>query len=268
MSVRAGSTLAALLDPRARVVIAHRGASGHAPENTMEAFRLALSSGADALELDTHLTADGVAVVIHDATLNRTTDLSGAIASLTYDEIRKADAGFRFTTDGGVTFPYRGSGVYVPTLEEVARNFESCALVLEIKTAAAQKEALRVLASVGARERTIVSSADLSAVTEFRAAGWTTGACASEAARLKFDPRSRGQLAYRALFVPLRHRGLPIPTRGFVRAAARGGATVHVWTVNETRIGVRLWRRGCVGIITNFPGEMVSARAEAGLSIA
>ena len=77
------------------IIVAHRGASGMAPENTMEAFRLGVEAGADAIELDVHLTADGQLAVIHDETLDRTTDRTGRVADLTMDEIREADAGAR-----------------------------------------------------------------------------------------------------------------------------------------------------------------------------
>ncbi len=115
------------------LVVAHRGASGRAPENTLEAFRLALEAGADAIELDVHLTADGQLAVIHDETLNRTTDRTGSIAELTMDEIRQADAGAAFGGEGG-EYPYRGRGLTVPTLAEVLDWLpDGLGLVVEIK---------------------------------------------------------------------------------------------------------------------------------------
>src|SRR5215212_2325801 len=90
------------------VNMAHRGASALAPENTMEAFRLAVESGAGGLELDVHLTRDGYVVVIHDPTLDRTTNVSGAVAGMPLDEVREPDAGYNFSLDGGITHPYRG----------------------------------------------------------------------------------------------------------------------------------------------------------------
>jgi glycerophosphoryl diester phosphodiesterase len=104
-------------------VVAHRGASGHAPENTMRAFGLAVEMGADAIELDVHLTADGELAVIHDDTLDRTTDRRGAVAGLTMAEIREADA---------------GGGQQVPTLADVLGWLPSdLGLVVEIKARSA-----------------------------------------------------------------------------------------------------------------------------------
>ena len=97
-----------LLDPEARLVIAHRGSSSEAPENTLHAFEAAVRCGADAVELDVRLTADGAPVVIHDATLDRTTDRTGPVAALNLAGLRTVDAGWRFTPDLGRTHPYRG----------------------------------------------------------------------------------------------------------------------------------------------------------------
>ena len=118
-------------------VVAHRGASTHAPENTMDAFRLGVEAGADAIELDVHLTADGQLAVIHDDTLDRTTDRTGSIVDKTIDEIREADAGARFPGPDG-DHPFRGRGLTVPTLPEVLAWLpETIGLVVEIKARAA-----------------------------------------------------------------------------------------------------------------------------------
>src|SRR5215208_5368632 len=99
-----------LLDPHRRPIVGHRGNAAHAPENTMESFRQALAAGAECIELDVRQSADGVPVLIHDPTLDRTTDATGTVATLPADRIRAADAGARFTLDG-LTFPYRGRGL-------------------------------------------------------------------------------------------------------------------------------------------------------------
>ena len=91
-------------------VIAHRGASGYETEHTFAAFDLALAQGADVLELDVRVTADGVPIVMHDPTLDRTTDMSAPVAERAFEQLRRADAGARFTADGGATFPWRGRG--------------------------------------------------------------------------------------------------------------------------------------------------------------
>ena len=120
------------------IVVAHRGASTQAPENTMEAFRLGVEAGADAIELDVHLTADGQLAVIHDESLDRTTDRTGTVAELTMDEIREADAGARFARPDDAGFPFAGGGLKVPALPEVLAWLpEGIGLVIEIKARAA-----------------------------------------------------------------------------------------------------------------------------------
>ena len=119
------------------LVVAHRGAAAAAPENTMESFRLAVDMGADALELDVQLTADGKVAVMHDDTVERTTNLTGSIASMTMKQLRTADAGYRFAAPDG-SFPYRGKGLKVPTLAEVIKWLpDGVGLVVEIKARAA-----------------------------------------------------------------------------------------------------------------------------------
>lgn len=115
--------------------IAHRGGGELAPENTLVAYRNALSMGAEALEGDVHMTADGVVVVSHDETVDRCTNGTGAIADMTLAEIKALDAGYWFTADGGTTYPWRGKGLTVPTLEEVFGDaaLNRSPMVLEIK---------------------------------------------------------------------------------------------------------------------------------------
>jgi glycerophosphoryl diester phosphodiesterase len=133
------------------LIVAHRGAAADAPENTMQAYRLAAEMGADAIEIDVHLTADGKLVLMHDETLDRTTDLAGTIASLTMKEIRRADAGYRFEAEDG-SFPFRGQGLRVPTFSEVLGWLpDGLGLVVEVK--AREATAATIAALRGSRVR-------------------------------------------------------------------------------------------------------------------
>jgi glycerophosphoryl diester phosphodiesterase len=115
------------------LVVAHRGAAADAPENTMPAYQLAVDLGADAVEVDVHLTADGKLALIHDETLDRTTNLTGPIAAMTMAQIRRADAGYHFEAADG-SFPFRGKKLRVPTLAEVLAWLPAgVGLVVEIK---------------------------------------------------------------------------------------------------------------------------------------
>ena len=169
------------------VNMAHRGASALAPENTMEAFRLAVESGAGGLELDVHLTRDGYVVVIHDPTLDRTTDRTGAVAAMTLDELGETDAGYNFSPDRENTFPYRGFGLRIPTLAEVLREVPGVAVNIDMKAdnPAIEAAVLEVLRQADAEGRALVVSSRRSAVGRFRrisggrvstgASRWETG---------------------------------------------------------------------------------------------
>src|SRR5688572_6318951 len=113
------------------LVFAHRGGCALGPENTLAAFDLGLAAGADGLELDVHLSADGVAVVHHDALLDRTTSASGPIASRTAAELARIDAGCRFSGRGA--FPFRNAGVGIPTLADVLRRYPDTRIIAEMK---------------------------------------------------------------------------------------------------------------------------------------
>lgn len=249
-----------LLDLGARPVVAHRGASGLAPENTMAAFRLAVEQGADAFELDVQLTADGAPVVLHDDLLDRTTDRTGPVAALTLAELRGADAGARFSPDRGRTFPFRGRGLRVPTLGEVLWAFPRMPILVELKHPAAREAVRRVLEQEDAVARCVLAAAEPAALEPFREPPWACAASGPEiaalyrAAMLRRRPRA---VRYRCLSVPERHRGvLPVPTRRFILAARGLGCPVHVWTVDSPGAAARLWNRGVCGVVTNRPGAI------------
>ena len=252
-----------LLDVDARPVIAHRGASAYAPENTLAAFELAVQQGADAFELDVRLTRDGAAVVIHDETLDRTTDLAGPVRGRTLAELRAADAGHRFSADGGGIFPYRSQDVRIPTLHEVLWAFPAIPVMIEVKEAEVQEAVRRVLVESECADRCVVASEHVGALELFRQAPFACGAAGSEISalyRAALLRRKPPECRYRLLSVPLRWHGLPVPTRAFVRAARSLGAPVHVWTVNDPATARRLWARGVAGIVTNVPDVIGAAR--------
>jgi glycerophosphoryl diester phosphodiesterase len=255
-----------LLDLDARPVIAHRGASDEAPENTLQAFELAVRQGADAFELDVRVTRDGAAVVIHDEALDRTTDLTGPVRSRTLAELRSADAGYRFSPDRGRRFPFRGQDVRIPTLHEVLWAYPTVPVMIEVKEPEVQEATRRVLLESECTERCVVASEHVGALEVFREAPFACGAAGAEISalyRAVILRRRPAACRYRLLSVPLRWHGLPVPTRRFVRAARVLGAPVHVWTVNDAATARRLWARGVAGIVTNVPGLIRQARAPA-----
>ena len=247
------------------VNLAHRGGSARAPENTLEAFRQAVQSGAGGLELDVHLTRDGHLVVIHDPDLDRTTNTSGSVAGMTLDELREPDAGYNFSPDCGDTYPYRGLGMRIPTLAEVLREFPGVVLNIDMKADRPGIEAavLEVLREAGAEGRALVVSSRLGAIRRFRRISGgriSSGASRSETgifflfANLRLERLLRP--AYDALQVPPSHRGLPLVTRRFIEAAHASNVRVDAWTINEAEEMRRLLDLGVDVIMTDRPGTL------------
>jgi glycerophosphoryl diester phosphodiesterase len=250
---------ALLLDLAARPIIGHRGAAAYAPENTMASFHLALEQGADALEFDVRVTRDGEAVVLHDPTLDRTTDAVGPFRLRTLKELEEVDAGFRFSPDGGRNYPWRGKGVRIPRLRQVIEDLPAVPLLIEVKEPEAQEAITRVLRETGAADRAVLAGSDWRSLQAFRPPPFHLGASRRDIARLYFgwgepDP------ACRCFAVPDRFKFFPVPTRRFVRAAHARGASVHVWTVDDPSLARRLWTNGANGMVTNRPDVIAKVR--------
>src|SRR5215212_4458754 len=173
-----------LIDRSCRPVIGHRGNRAYAPENTIESFAQAVAAGADAIEFDVHVSADGIAVVHHDPTVERTTDGRGSIGRLTFDQLRELDAGANFTLDKGKSFPYRGKGHRIPSLDEVIEAFPSTPLLIELKTPLAATSVRRSIESHKAEERTLVDSYYPEALRLFANSSIAYGADRDDVARL------------------------------------------------------------------------------------
>jgi glycerophosphoryl diester phosphodiesterase len=244
------------------VNFAHRGGAKIVPENTLEGFRKGLLAGAGVLELDVHATADGTLVVIHDETVDRTTDGSGPVREMTLAEVRRLDAGYRFTPDGGKTYPCRGEGVSVPTMEEVYREFTDVPINIEIKgKRPGIEEALwRIIEDAGAEERTLVVSENSGTIRRFREVSGRRVATASSSVELiLFWLLSRLRLgglanpSYQALQGPATYRGLRIVTPELVRGAHERGLRVDVWTIDHEPDMRRLLGFGVDGIMTDRP---------------
>lgn len=250
---------------------AHRGASLRAPENTLEAFRAAVEAGAAGLELDVHMTRDGRIVVVHDATVDRTTDGSGAVREMTLEEIRVLDAGYRFSPNGGSSYPYRGRDLRVPTLEEIFHEFPDSAVNVEIKEArpGIERAVLSVIEEAGAEGRTFVASGKHEVIERFRRAsggGIPTAASRREVrtfyllSRLRLEGLLRPP--YEALQVPVSYRGVRLVTPRFVEAAHDRGVRVDVWTIDDPSEMRYLLDLGVDVVMTNRPETLVGVLEE------
>ncbi len=252
------------------LIIAHRGAMGEAPENTLRAFEEAVAHGADAIEMDLHATRDGHLVVIHDATRDRTTDKRGRITDLTFTEIKEADAGFHFSPDGGLTFPYRGRGCEIPTLDDVLISFPSTPLLLEVKQVRPPIVEMILQALIRYRREdgiAIVSEYDdpLRQV-RLRAPALPTGFSTREildfASRVQSGNFGDWTPPGRLLSLPESLTGTPLATPDLITAAHARGLPVFFWTINDPDAMRRLLTLGADGIITDYPARLVPLIAD------
>lgn len=251
-----------LLDPLARPVIGHRGNRAFAPENTLESFLEAVALGVDAIELDVHVSRDGVPVVFHDATLERTTDGIGTLASRSVTELKRLDAGARFTRDNGRTFPWRGRGVTVSTFDELIDALPSqLPCIIDVKTPAATEPLRHAVRRHGMAARIIVAGFDPEATRPLRGAGFALGASTPDVVALLWPALLRRHAAppqVQALCIPPRWHGLPVPIAALVRTLRGSGTVTHVWTVNDPAQARQLWDAGVQGIISDDPGLILA----------
>jgi len=249
------------LPTAAVTVVGHRGTCRYAPENTYPAFDYALAAGVHMLELDVQLSADGVPVVIHDGTVDRTTDGTGRVRTLPLEALQQLDAGARFVDDAGQR-PF--TGTRIPTLEEVFRRYPSVPLTIELKpeSGGAIAEAVaQVVRQTGRREALVVASDSADLLQRFRAMepAVCTSLARAEVARLyalhllglhrSYNPP--GTL----LQIPPSYKGISLTTPRFIRAAHACGLHVEVWTVNDPDVMARLVARGVDGIISDLPAQ-------------
>ncbi len=247
------------------IVLAHRGFRSHYPENTMLSFQKAAELGVDGLEMDIHSTKDGVLVVSHDATVERMTNGSGPIKEMTLAKLRQLDAGYRWSADDGQTFPFRGQGITIPTLEEVFTAFPQFWINVDIKQSqpAIVTPFVAMIRRFEMAERMMVGSFDAATVHRFRqeCPEVATAATEPEVRRLFILSKLGLSRFYRsgakAMQLPEWNGRVRVITPRFVRDGHGGGTAVHVWTVNETADMQRLIEWGVDGLITDYPDRLL-----------
>jgi glycerophosphoryl diester phosphodiesterase len=241
-------------------LVAHRGGAGVAPENTLFAFSQARERwGAHQLEMDVHLSADGVPIVIHDPDVDRITNGRGPVRGLLANEIGRLDAGWQFSSDGGRTFPYRGQGIGLAALDEVLRRVPLPAMIdIKDDDEAARAAAVATIRAAGASDRVCIGSAIDSVASALVAATPDMAHFFPEGAARAFlialaTGRPVPEAPYDVLAIPFAEGGREIATPAFIAAAHAHGLAVQVWTVDEPEQMRLLIERGADGIQTDRP---------------
>ena len=246
-------------------VFAHRGGSALAPENTLAAFDLGLRAGADGLELDVRLSVDGVPVVVHDATLDRTTNATGLVAARSAAELARVDAGWHFAGRGG--FPFRGQGLGIPTLRDVLLRHRGVPIIVEMKidTETMGQLVADDIRAAGAEASVCAAGSGSSSAAALRRAlpQTATSACHAEV-RLAVYRSWGGWPVKRPPFggyqVPEHAGRIRIASPRFIRHAHAAGLEVQVWTVDDEADMRRLLSWGADGLISNRPDLAVTVR--------
>ena len=253
------------------LVFAHRGGSGLAPENTVEAFDTGLALGADGLELDVRLSRDGAVVVHHDRTLERTTSGRGEVAAHSADELARLDAGYHFRRDethpvhpDHPDHPYRGRGIGVPTLAAVLARHRDARIIVELKvnSPVLAAAAIEVVRRADAADRVCFGSFGLRVL---RAARAMAPAIATSAAReevrwalyrswCRWPVRRPAYAGYQA---PEYSGRTQVVSRRFVDMAHRADLGVQVWTVDGADDARRLLGWGVDALITDRPDIVI-----------
>jgi glycerophosphoryl diester phosphodiesterase len=251
---------------------AHQGGAAEAPSSTMVALCKAVDGGAHALELDVHCTRDGHLVVCHDATVDATTEATGAIADMDLDQLRRLDNAYRFGADDG--FPYRGQGHGILTLDEVLEAFPDTFLNLDIKQTAPavppyEEKLAAALRRFGRSDDVIVASFLDQATDEFSAHAPEVSTSAGTMAVAQFwravqDDEDPPPVRHHALQVPPDYDGTVIVDERFVERAHAAGMAVHVWTIDDAAEMERLLALGVDGIMTDRPSVLASVLTQAG----
>ena len=263
-------------DTKRPLVIAHQGGNGLWPGDTMYAFEKAVELGVDVLEMDAHITKDGQIVLMHDEAVDRTTNGTGLIEDMTLDELKQLDAAYRWSGDGGKTFPYRGQGIQVPTLDELFETFPEMRYVIEIKLTQnpIDQPLCDLIRKHALQDQVLIGSFHDEAMRNFRAVCPEVATSASRGEVTTFVLLEKvfigGLVApdYQSIQPPFNPReslGIMIMTERFVEEAHGKNIRVEPWTVNDPRLMRQYIGWNVDGIITDRPDLLIEVLKELGL---
>jgi glycerophosphoryl diester phosphodiesterase len=262
-------------DIKRPLVIAHQGGDGIRPGDTMPAFENAVAIGADVLEMDAHITKDTQIVLMHDEKVDRTTNGSGLIEDLTLDQLKQLDAAYKWTADDGKTFPYRGQGIQVPTLEELFQKFPQMRYVIEIKLTQnpIDKPLCKLIRDHSMQDKVVIASFHDVAMQNFRSTCPEVATSASRGEVTKFVLLGKvflsGLIApkYESIqppYDPAESLNIPIMTKRFIREAHAKNLAVEPWTVDDPALMKQYIEWDVDGIMTDRPDLMINVLKEMG----
>lgn len=243
------------------IVFAHQGGDEVWPGDTLYAFEQSAALGVDVLEMDAHITKDGVLVIIHDESVDRTTNGHGLVEEMTLGEIQQLDAAYWWTQDGGESYPYRGQGITIPTLEEIFQSFPGYPVNIEIKKTAGSiaQPLCDLIRQYDMQDKTMIASFHDDRMAEFRQVCPEVTTSGSRGEIKNFVILNYAFLGglysptESALQVPERDSGILIVRPGFLRGAHGRNLQVHIWTPNTPEELQKFINMGVDGIMTDRP---------------
>jgi glycerophosphoryl diester phosphodiesterase len=244
-----------------RRLYAHRGASAERPENTLPAFERAVECGADALEMDVHLTRDGHFIVSHDETGLRMTGARVRWNDIDLADAQRLDAGWGFVESSTGVRPYAGMGITIPTFEHVVQAFPGVHINVDIKHEGAVPKMLELVRRLGAEERITIASFQTLTAVAVRRLGYAgeTALSQGEVATLFALPAVIWrQLPFTgtAAQVPTHQGPLRFDRQAFIAKCHSLGLRVDFWVIDDPAEGARLLELGADGIMTNDPAAL------------
>ena len=258
------------------VVIAHQGGDGIRPGDTMEAFDNAVAIGADVLEMDAHITKDSQIVLMHDEKVDRTTNGTGLIEDLTLDQLEQLDAAYKWSNDDGKSFPYRGQGIQVPTLDELFQKYPQMRYVIEIKLTQnpIDKPLCELIRKHNMQDKVVIASFHDQAMKNFRLTCPEVATSASRAEVTAFVLLGKVLLSgliapkYESIqppYDPSESKNIPIMTKRFIREAHAKNLVVEPWTVDDPTLMKQYIEWGVDGIMTDRPDLMIQVLKDMGI---
>ena len=255
-------------EPGKLMVGGHRGAAGSTPENTLLSMKRAFAEGADFIETDLRESQDGMIVIIHDETLDRTTDGKGVVKHLPLKELKSLDAGYGFSPDGGISFPFRGQKIEIPTLEEFFESFPHAKGTLDVKEGDPPfiHKLIACIARCHREAQVLLGAEDDATMGEIRrhardqnltmATGFSYGE-AENFMQWVWSGRKKQYVPQgQALQIPRVYNDMQLITSESLEAARDLGIEVHAWTINDSEEMDQLIRMGVGGIVTDYPARL------------
>lgn len=251
------------------LIIAHRGGKGIAPEGTMAAFDRSFHLGVDVFEYDIHQTADGHLVVIHDPSVDRTTDGRGLINEMTLAEIQALDAGYHFKDEDG-NYSYRNQGVSIPTVREVFETYPKMRQLIEIKDTNNPvlydrmiEQLWELIQEYEMEDQVMIGSFDHEINERFES--YSEGKIPIGAGEQMVREFANLHVPYLnglakssvdSLQLPVEEEGHNLASKNIIQSAKKRNMAIYYWTINEKEEMKDLILKGVDGLITDYPDRM------------